>query len=214
MLYKIDIYGRIIPKLTHLLGMTFRHLLIAAICSGSVMQATAQEPAAPATAPAQQYENWEQFSPQVRAALLFILAAGFESMATVEERQISKTSVEAHILFLEEVIKLNPSFITGRDREYFDTLISINIARMEALKALPPTATDRDFAEVRERHAAELKKAKAQYGYANVDAISMKQLDVMQQKYMQQCIAADPTSPAKIFRLFAEKLREESISQY
>ena len=194
--------------------MTFRAIIFAVICSGVLQTAVAQENArAPAEA-VQQVENWEQFSPQVRAALLFILAAGFDSMATVEERHISKTSVEAHILFLEEVIKLDPSFITGRDREYFDTLISINIARMEALKALPPTATDRDFAEVRERHAAELKKAKAQYGYANVDAISMKQLDVMQQKHMQQCIAADPTSPAKIFRLFAEKLREESISQF
>ena len=49
----------------------------------------------------------------------------------------------------------------------------------------------------------------SKYGYANVDTIMMKQLDVMQQKYMQQCIAAAPTSPAKIFRLFAEKLREE-----
>lgn len=194
--------------------MNLRSVIFAVICSGVTLSATAQENTTVAAVATQQYEEWEQFSPQVRAALLFILAAGFDSMATVEERNISKTSVEAHILFLEEVIKLDPSFITGRDREYFDKLISINTARLNALKELPSTATEQDFDEVQEYHAAELKKTKAQYGYANVDTIMMKQLDVMQQKYMQQCIAAAPTSPAKIFRLFAEKLREESILQF
>lgn len=194
--------------------MNLRSVIFAVICSGVTLSATAQENTTVAAVATQQYEEWEQFSPQVRAALLFILAAGFDSMATVEERNISKTSVEAHILFLEEVIKLDPYFITGRDREYFDKLISINTARLNALKELPSTATEQDFDEVQEYHAAELKKAKAQYGYANVDTIMMKQLAVMQQKYMQQCIAAAPTSPAKIFRLFAEKLREESIIQF
>lgn len=194
--------------------MTFRAIIFAVICSGVLQTAVAQENTqAPAEA-VQQVENWEQFSPQVRAALLFILAAGFDNMATVEERNLPKTSIQAHILFLEEVLKLDTSFITGRDREYFDTILSINKSRMEALKALPPTATAQDAEAIRERHAIAMKKAKEQYGYANVDAITMKQLEVMQQKYMQQCIAAAPNSSIKIFRLFAEKLREESISQF
>lgn len=194
--------------------MSFRIIILSSICSGVALPILAQEPTAEAAEATQQYERWEQFSPQVRAALLYIMAAGFDSMAAVDERGIDADSVEAHRIFLEKVLKLEVDFMSGADRVYFDTMLNINRTRLEALRALPASADKEEIARVRKLRADDLEAVKKQYGYVHVDAIIMQQLSVYQQKYMPECQVAAKESLRSVFRHFAEKLREESIMQF
>lgn len=193
--------------------MTFKTIIFAAICSGVSLSALAQDtPQAPAVV--QQYENWAQFSPQVRAALLFIMAAGFDSMAATEEQGLEADSAEAHRVFLEKVLKLDITFMSGYDYIYFSTMLSINRERLNALNALPETATPEQVDQVQKLRTQELNTIKQHFGYTQVDAIIMQQLPVLQQKYLAECTAAAASSHRSVFRHFAEKLREESIMQH
>ncbi len=163
---------------------------------------------------APKYQRWEQLPAEVRSAVLFIMAANFEGLASAKERHLSCDSAEAQILLIQEVLKLDTSFIKGADREYFDTMLAINKSRMKALQALTPPVAAEDVKKIRAEHAAQLDLVKELYGYKLVDEIIMQQLNVMQQKHMQACIVANPHSPFAVLRMFAEKLREESIMQH
>lgn len=195
--------------------MKLSTIIFATVCYAAALPTYAQEPAQ-APAPARmQYENWQQLPPQVRAALLFIMAAGFDSMAATEEQGLDPDSAKAHALFLELVLKLDVSFMdNGQDRLYFETMLNINRDRLTALQALPESAGHAEVEAIRTQHAEKLKAVKKQYGYENIDTIVTRRLPGLQQKYMEQCVKAHPHSVRAALRLFAEKLREESIMQH
>ncbi len=194
--------------------MYIRSIVIAAVCSGISISGAAQnspELTAPAT---REYEEWEQFSPRVKAALLFIMAAGFDSMAAIEEQGLSPNSITPHRIFLEKVLELDVSFMSGDDYEYFSTMLRINRDRLEALRALPESADKAEITKIKSLHADELKEIKIKHGYQQIDTIIMEHLTGLQQKYMQECIKESETSKRSPLRHFAEKLREESIMQF
>ena len=141
--------------------MKLSTIIFATICYAAALPTYAQEPAQ-APAPARmQYENWQQLPPQVRAALLFIMAAGFDSMAATEEQGLDPNSAKAHALFLELVLKLDVSFMdNGQDRLYFETMLNINRERLTALQALPESAGHAEVEAIRTQHAEKLKAVK------------------------------------------------------
>ncbi len=142
------------------------------------------------------------------------MAAGFDGLAEVDEKGLNPDSPQAHAVFLEHVLKLDVSFLNGQDRDYFEAVLRVNRSRLAALQALPEDAGKDAVEEIRTQHAKELNVYKKQYGYEKVDDIVIQYLPVMQQKYMQQCVAAHPGSMRAILREFAKKLREESIMQH
>lgn len=194
--------------------MKLSTIILATACYAATIPTFAQESAQAPTTARQQYESWQQLPPQVRAALLFIMAAGFDSMAAIDEQGLDPDSAKAHALFLELVLKLDVSFIdNAQDRQYFETMLNINRARLNALQGLPEAAGHAEVEAIRARHAAELKAVKKQYGYEHVDTLVSQQLPSLQQKYMGQCVKEHPHSVNAALHLFAEKLREESIMQ-
>ncbi len=195
--------------------MKLSTIITLVIASFAALPALAQNKPQAAQVSQPQYENWQQLSPQARAALLFIMAAGFDSMVAIDEQGLDADSAKAHALFLEQVLKLDVSFIDNTpDRQYFETMLSINRARLTALQALPESAGHAEVEAIRTQHAEQLKSVKKQFGFENIDTIVSHQLPILQQKYMPQCIKEHPHSVRTALRLFAEKLREESIMQH
>ena len=135
-------------------------------------------------------------------------------MAAIEEQRLSPNSITPHCIFLEKVLELDVSFMSGDDYEYFSTMLRINRDRLEALKALPESAGKAEIDKVKSLHAEELKEIKIKHGYQQIDTIILEHLTVLQQKYMQECMKEAETSQRSALRHFAEKLREESIMQF
>lgn len=188
--------------------------LITIAVSTAILHPAAVHAQAEPTAEPQQFESWEQLSPQVKAAVLYIMAAGMDSMARYYEQGVDSCSTQAHIIFLEEVLKLDVSFLTGDEGRYFTEMLRINKIRLEEIKKLSAEATEDEVIQLRKQHAAELSVLKRQYSFANIDKIILSQLRVMQQKHMQQSQKEAEARGISPLRVFAEKLREESVMQF